>query len=68
MKDFEVILRDGNEERKVKEDAAEGREMKIHTKPVFVSLVIIKKCQKMKRRKVSHGKRKCQVSQDDQKD
>lgn len=31
MEDFEVILRDGNEERKVKEDAeAEGREMKIH--------------------------------------
>lgn len=68
MEDFEVILRDGNEERKVKEDAAEGREMKIHTKLVFVSLVIIKKCQKMKRRKVSHGKRKCQVLQDDQKD
>lgn len=29
MEDFEVILRDGNEERKVEEDAEEGREMKI---------------------------------------
>lgn len=61
MKDFEVILRDGNEERKVKEDAEESREMKIHTKLVCVSLVIIKKCEKMKSRKVSQGKRKCQV-------
>lgn len=44
MEGFEVILGDGNEERKVKEDAEEGREMKIHTKLVCVSLVIIKKC------------------------
>lgn len=68
MQGFEVILRDGNEERKVKEDAEEGREMKIHNKPVYVSLVITEKCEKMKSRKVSQGKRKCQVLQDDQED
>lgn len=43
MEDFEVILRDGNEERKVKEGAEEGREMKIHSKLACVSLVVIKK-------------------------
>lgn len=68
MEDFEVILKDGNEERKVQEDAEEGREMKIHSELACVSLVIIKRCEKMKRRKVSQGKRKCQVLQDDQKD